>query len=74
MGYTAYLMLRVFDDVFCLNTTLGVFAQGFFSGIIGIFVGVLILIILGNHEIKIVGQTLHSKFWKVKGVVVEEEA
>lgn len=74
MGYTAYLMLRVFDDVFSLNTTLGVFAQGFFSGIIGIFVGVLILIILGNHEIKIVGQTLHSKFWKVKGVVVEEEA
>lgn len=74
MGYTAYLMLRIFDDVFSMNTTLGVFAQGFFSGIIGIFVGVLVLVFLGNHEIKTVGQTLHSKFWKVRGVVVEEEA
>lgn len=74
MSYTAYLMLRVFDDVFNINTTLGIFAQGFFSGIIGIFVGVLVLIIIGNQEIKTVGKTLHSKFWKVKGVVVEEEA
>ncbi len=74
MGYTAYLMLRIFDDVFSMDTTLGVFAQGFFSGIIGIAVGILVLVFLGNHEIKIVGQTLHSKFWKVKGVVVEEEA
>jgi len=74
MGYIAYLMLRIFDDVFNMNTTLGIFSQGFFSGIIGIFVGILVLIILGNQEIKTVGKTLHSRFWKVRGVVVEEEA
>lgn len=73
MGYTAYIMLRIFDDVFNINTTLGIFAQGFLSGIIGIFVGVLILIIVGNNEIKVVGNTLHSRFWKAKGVLVEEE-
>jgi putative peptidoglycan lipid II flippase len=74
MGYTAYLMLRIFDDVFNINTTIGIFSQGLFSGIIGILVGILVLIILDNHEIKVVGKTLHSRFWKVKGVVVEEEA
>lgn len=74
MGNVAYLMLRVLDDVFNINTTLGIFAQGFFAGITGILAGILILIILGNHEIKTVGKTLHSRFWKVKGVVVEEEA
>jgi peptidoglycan biosynthesis protein MviN/MurJ (putative lipid II flippase) len=73
MGYVAYQMLKVFDDVFDLNTTLGVFSQGFFSGIIGIFAGIIILILIGNEEIKTVGKTLHSKFWRTKIVAVEEE-
>jgi putative peptidoglycan lipid II flippase len=73
MGYTAYLMLRVFDDVFDINTTLGIFSQGLLSGLIGIFVGVTVLVIIGNNEIKVVGKTLHSKFWKTKVVIVEEE-
>lgn len=73
MGYVAYVMLKVFDDVFDLNTTLGVFSQGLFSGLIGIIAGVLVLILIGNEEIRIVGKTLHSKFWKTKIVAVEEE-
>ncbi len=73
MGYVTYLLLQVFDDVFDLNTTLGIFSQGFFSGIIGIFAGILVLILIGNEEIKTVGKTLHSKFWRSKIVAVEEE-
>jgi putative peptidoglycan lipid II flippase len=73
MGYVTYQMLRVFDDVFDVNTTLGIFSQGFFSGIVGIVVGVLVLVIIGNDEIKTVGKTLHSRFWKAKVVMVEEE-
>lgn len=73
MGYTTYQMLKVFDDVFDINTTLGIFSQGFYSGIIGIFVGVMVLILMGNQEIKTVGKTLHSRFWKSKVVMVEEE-
>ncbi len=73
MGYVIYAMLRIFDDVFDMNTTLGVFLQGFVSGMIGIFVCIIVLIILGNNEIKTVGKTLHSKFWKAKVVIVEEE-
>ncbi len=73
MGYVTYLLLQVFDDVFDLNTTLGIFSQGFFSGSIGIFAGILVLILIGNEEIKTVGKTLHSKFWRSKIVAVEEE-
>lgn len=73
MGYTTYQMLKVFDDVFDINTTIGIFSQGFYSGIIGIFVGVMVLILMGNQEIKTVGKTLHSRFWKSKVVMVEEE-
>ncbi len=73
MGFVTYYMLRVFDDIFNMSTTAGVFAQGFFSGIFGILVGILVLIILDNQEIKTVGKTLHSRFWKAKVVVVEEE-
>lgn len=73
MGYTTYQMLKIFDDVFDINTTIGIFSQGFYSGIIGIFVGVTVLILMGNQEIKTVGKTLHSRFWKSKVVMVEEE-
>lgn len=73
MGYVAYLMLRVFDDVFDINTTFGIFSQGLLSGLIGIFVAILVLIVMDNSEIKVVGKTLHSKFWKTKVVIVEEE-
>lgn len=73
MGYTTYQMLKIFDDVFDINTTLGIFSQGFLSGIIGIFIGILVLIFIGNEEIKVVGKTLHSRFWKAKVVMVEEE-
>lgn len=73
MGYTTYQMLKIFDDVFDINTTLGIFSQGFLSGIIGIFIGILVLMFIGNEEIKVVGKTLHSRFWKAKVVMVEEE-
>lgn len=75
MGYTSYLMLKIFDDVFDINTTIGIFSQGLLSGIVGIIVGIIILVVIDNQEIKVVGRTLHSRFWKVKdGVIVEDEA
>jgi predicted lipid-binding transport protein (Tim44 family) len=52
---------------------MGVFAQGLFSGLIGIFFGLIVLIIIGNVEIREVVKTLSSKIWKVKPVVVGQE-
>lgn len=63
-GYIAFILLRVLDDFFNLNTTVGVFAQGFFAGISGLIVGAIILVLMGNMEIKTVWKTLHKKIWK----------
>ncbi|MSR78775.1 MAG: murein biosynthesis integral membrane protein MurJ [Candidatus Taylorbacteria bacterium] len=68
IGYVAHLFLAIFDDVFNINTLAGIFFQGFFSGIIGITVGILVLLLLKNQEIKDVWSTLHRKIWKAKVV------
>ncbi len=71
MGFTAYIFLNVFDDVFNLNTLLGIFLQGLCSGLIGIAAGIVILKLLNNPEISEVWRTLHSKIWKAKPLPVE---
>ncbi len=64
MGFVSYFFLNVFDDVFNLNTTIGIFLQGFSSGILGIMAGMVVLILIKNRELISVGQTLKSRIWK----------
>jgi peptidoglycan biosynthesis protein MviN/MurJ (putative lipid II flippase) len=64
MGYAAFLCLRIFAAVFPLTKVWGVFMQGFCSGLVGLLVGVLVLIVLGNKELEEVWRTLHKRFWK----------
>ncbi len=66
MAYTAYLLLGVFDNVFDINTFWGILGQGFFSGLIGIFVGIFFLKMLGSKEFKEVEIAFRHKFWKSK--------
>ncbi len=73
MGFVAYQFLQVFDDVFDLNTFWGIFSQGFFSGILGIIAGVIMLRILGNKEVVEITRALHTKFWKSRPVAPETE-
>lgn len=73
MGFVSYVMLQILDNVFDLNTLVGIFSQGFIAGIVGILAGVLVLILMGNQEIRTVSKTLHSKIFKAKIVVMEEE-
>jgi putative peptidoglycan lipid II flippase len=72
-GYFAYSGLQIFERFFDLNTSLGIFAQGFFSGILGLFFGLITLIIIGNGEVKEVWKTFSSKIWKVKPIVSGQE-
>ncbi len=65
MGYAAFLSLRIFAVVFPLTKVWGVFLQGLCSGLLGLGVWVIMLIILRNNEIKDVWSTLHHKIWKV---------
>lgn len=65
MGYATYLSLRIFAAVFPLTKVWGVFLQGLCSGLIGLVVLVLTLIVLRNKQIQDVWTTMHHKIWKV---------
>jgi len=71
MGFVAHQFLDVFDDIFNINTFLGIFAQGLLSGLIGIATGLFMLYLLKNKEIKEIWKSLHKKFWKARVISSE---
>jgi putative peptidoglycan lipid II flippase len=71
MGYVAYLSLNIFDNIFNLNTSFGIFMQGFLSGLFGIVFAILILIIFRNQELSDIWQTLKGRIWKSPAVAPE---
>jgi putative peptidoglycan lipid II flippase len=64
MGYASYLSLRIFAAVFPLTKVWGIFMQGFVSGVIGLTVFVITLVILQNRELSEVWTAFHRKIWK----------
>jgi putative peptidoglycan lipid II flippase len=66
MGTISYLCLNIFDNFLNINTVIGIFLQGFLSGIVGIISAIIILKLLDNQELKEVWATLHHKIWKAK--------
>ncbi len=68
MGFVAHQFLDLFDNVFDINTFWGIFAQGFFSGTLGIIAGITLLVLLGNREIKEIKGSLLRRFWKTQTV------
>ncbi|MCX6702028.1 MAG: hypothetical protein NTX96_02425 [Candidatus Zambryskibacteria bacterium] len=73
MGYVAYSFLYVFSTIFNTDTLFGIFMQGFSSGVCGIIVGIVVLYLLKNEELKEVWGTLHKKIWKAKIIVPDAE-
>ena len=73
MGFVAYQALQYFDDIFDLETFMGIFLQGFISGVIGIIAGIILLRLMGSEELYEVGRSLHSKFWKARPVAPEQD-
>jgi putative peptidoglycan lipid II flippase len=72
IGYAAYGGLNILDNFLDLNTFRGIFTQGLLSGLLGIIAGIVILLIIGNSEIRVVMATLRSKIWKTKAVTESE--
>ncbi len=66
MGLVTYFSLNIFSRIFNIDTVIGVFLHGFVSGMMGIIVGISVLKLLNNKEIKEIWKTLHHKFWKAK--------
>jgi hypothetical protein len=73
MGFVSYNFLNIFDNVFDLTTTFGIFMQGFLSGIMGIAVGVALLYFFNSQELGEIWQTLHKKIWRAKVIVPDAE-
>jgi len=61
MGVVAYLFLGIFDNIFKVDTLLGIFLQGFLSGIIAIIFGVSVLYLLKSKEMEDIIKTLSEK-------------
>jgi len=72
IGVVSYFSLNIFANVFNQNTTVGIFMQGFVSGIIAICFGVGVLVLFKNKEIFEVGRTLKSKFYKTNDIIPAE--
>ncbi len=51
-AFVSYGLLSITGSSFNVNTTLGVLAQGLLAGIVGLAVMVLVLMLLGNAELK----------------------
>jgi putative peptidoglycan lipid II flippase len=69
LGFSASLALRIFSNIFALNTFLGIFLQGFFSGLIGIFIWVLLLRAMENDEISSAIALIHKKLSQKRPII-----
>lgn len=73
LGVTAYFSLNVLSVVFGTTTFLGVFLQGFISGILGIMIAIVVLYLLGSEELRDLAKTLTTKFWRAKVIAPPQE-
>ena len=73
LGLVSYLCLNALSPILGTTTFWGVFLQGFISGILGIMVAVVVLYLLKNEELKMLIQTIHTKFWRVKIIAPTQE-
>lgn len=72
MGFVAYQMLGILDNVFDINTFWGIFMQGLLSGLFGIIAGIILLRLLDNKEIEEAGKSLRRRFWKRKPIAPDQ--
>lgn len=73
LGLVTYGFLGVFDKIFDINTGMGIFLQGFLSGILGIISGVIVLVLLKNKELLDISKALKNKFWRNRVVAPEQQ-
>ena len=73
LGAVAYISLNILSPIFGTTTLIGVFLQGFISGILGIGAAILVLHLLKNEELKDIIKTLKTKFWRAKIIAPSQE-
>ncbi|MCX6757923.1 MAG: murein biosynthesis integral membrane protein MurJ [Candidatus Nomurabacteria bacterium] len=73
IGGSAYITLYILEPIFGTVTFVGVFLQGFLSGIVGIIVGGFVLHLLKNEELKEFINSIKTKFWRSNITVLPQE-
>ncbi len=73
LGLVTYIGLNIFSPIFGTTTLLGVFLQGFISGVLGIIAAIIVLYLLKNEELKDIHNALKTKFWRAKVIAPEQE-
>jgi phosphate/sulfate permease len=63
-AFVTYLALNLFDNFFNLDKTFGVFAQGFLSGLLGLFTMIIFLKLLRSSILEETIQSLKRIFHK----------
>jgi len=69
----SYISLNLLSSIFDTTHSLGIFMQGFISGIFGIITAIIILYLLKSEELAELIKTFRSKFWRAKVVVESPE-
>ena len=69
MGFVVYIGLNIFDNIYNINTLIGIFLQGFSAGILGIISALVVLKLLGSVELDETWKAFHKKFWRVKTTI-----
>ena len=75
IGWVSYLSLNIFDDFLNLETLVGIFLQGLFSGLMGLISGIVILKLMKSEELDQVILAVKKKIWreeKDKNIIVDE--
>lgn len=72
MGLFAYISLNFWSNVFNLDTFIGIFLQGFISGIIGICAGIFVLYIFKNKDLLDIVKVLSHKLSSNRIVAPEQ--
>ena len=73
LGVVTVGLLDVFDDVFDINTTFGVFSQGLFAGLCGVFAEIGILYGLQSRELEEIWGAMRQKIWRRADPPIAEE-
>jgi len=72
-GSVAWLGLQILAPLLDQNTLIGIFLQGSLAGLLGIAVGVAVLLILDNREIREIWVNFHKKIWGTKVIGSDSE-
>ncbi|MDB5194330.1 MAG: hypothetical protein JWN50_344 [Parcubacteria group bacterium] len=73
MGAAVYVGLNLFSRFFSNTTLLGIFLQGFVSGMFGIAVGLLVLVALKNKELAEAWRSVHERIWGTPVIATDPE-